>query len=112
MKNYVQRIADMRPSLVLVEKTVSRIAQDMLLEHGITLVINVKPVSVPPLTMALYHSIEEFPVQPVSVTPLTMALYHSVEEFPVQPCPIAFNSVSGSLSCSRQRFRANHLVSA
>lgn len=30
---------------MLVEKTVSRIAQDMLLEHGITLVINVKPVS-------------------------------------------------------------------
>ncbi|XP_028848292.1 1-phosphatidylinositol 3-phosphate 5-kinase isoform X2 [Denticeps clupeoides] len=42
LKNYVQRIADVRPNLVLVEKTVSRIAQDMLLEHGITLVINVK----------------------------------------------------------------------
>lgn len=45
LKNYVQRIVDVRPNLVLVEKTVSRIAQDMLLEHGITLVINVKPVS-------------------------------------------------------------------
>ncbi|XP_061735592.1 LOW QUALITY PROTEIN: 1-phosphatidylinositol 3-phosphate 5-kinase [Nerophis ophidion] len=43
LKNYVQRIVDVRPNLVLVEKTVSRIAQDMLLEHGITLVINVKP---------------------------------------------------------------------
>ncbi|CAB1328640.1 unnamed protein product, partial [Coregonus sp. 'balchen'] len=43
LKNYVQRIADVRPNLVLVEKTVSRIAQDMLLEHGIALVINVKP---------------------------------------------------------------------
>lgn len=43
LKNYVQRIIDVRPNLVLVEKTVSRIAQDMLLEHGITLVINVKP---------------------------------------------------------------------
>ncbi|XP_071339695.1 1-phosphatidylinositol 3-phosphate 5-kinase isoform X2 [Trachinotus anak] len=43
LKNYVQRIVDVRPTLVLVEKTVSRIAQDMLLEHGITLVINVKP---------------------------------------------------------------------
>ncbi|XDV30332.1 hypothetical protein PO909_033271 [Leuciscus waleckii] len=43
LKNYVQRIADVRPNLVLVEKTVSRIAQDMLLEHGISLVINVKP---------------------------------------------------------------------
>lgn len=46
LKNYVQRIVDVRPNLVLVEKTVSRIAQDMLLEHGITLVINVKPVSI------------------------------------------------------------------
>lgn len=45
LKNYVQRIVDVRPNLVLVEKTVSRIAQDMLLEHGITLVINVKSVS-------------------------------------------------------------------
>ncbi|KTF94305.1 hypothetical protein cypCar_00008527 [Cyprinus carpio] len=44
LKNYVQRIADVRPNLVLVEKTVSRIAQDMLLEHGISLVINVKPL--------------------------------------------------------------------
>ncbi|XP_054470985.1 1-phosphatidylinositol 3-phosphate 5-kinase isoform X2 [Anoplopoma fimbria] len=43
LKNYVQRIVDVRPTLVLVERTVSRIAQDMLLEHGITLVINVKP---------------------------------------------------------------------
>ncbi|KAM4025300.1 1-phosphatidylinositol 3-phosphate 5-kinase isoform 2-T3 [Anomaloglossus baeobatrachus] len=43
LKNYVQRIVDVRPTLVLVEKTVSRIAQDMLLEHGITLAINVKP---------------------------------------------------------------------
>ncbi|XP_062390318.1 1-phosphatidylinositol 3-phosphate 5-kinase isoform X4 [Sardina pilchardus] len=43
LKNYVQRIVDVRPTLVLVEKTVSRIAQDMLLEHGITLVINMKP---------------------------------------------------------------------
>lgn len=46
LKNYVQRIVDVQPNLVLVEKTVSRIAQDMLLEHGITLVINVKPVSI------------------------------------------------------------------
>ncbi|KAG8124682.1 hypothetical protein E2320_019935 [Naja naja] len=43
LRNYVQRIVDVRPTLVLVEKTVSRIAQDMLLEHGISLVINVKP---------------------------------------------------------------------
>ncbi|KAM8855783.1 1-phosphatidylinositol 3-phosphate 5-kinase isoform 3-T3 [Spinachia spinachia] len=42
LKNYVQRIVDVRPTLVLVERTVSRIAQDMLLGHGITLVINVK----------------------------------------------------------------------
>lgn len=52
LKNYVQRIVDVRPNLVLVEKTVSRIAQDMLLEHGITLVINVKPVSL----TSVFHS--------------------------------------------------------
>lgn len=54
MKNYVQRIVDVRPTLVLVEKTVSRIAQDMLLEHGITLVINVKSVSFI-IFLFLYH---------------------------------------------------------
>lgn len=54
----MQRIVDVRPNLVLVEKTVSRIAQDMLLEHGITLVINVKPVSV---VSVLYNScIDQF----------------------------------------------------
>ena len=53
LKNYVQRIVDVRPNLVLVEKTVSRIAQDMLLEHGITLVINVKPVSAAAAVMPL-----------------------------------------------------------
>lgn len=35
---------DARPTLVLVEKTVAHIAQELLLEHGITLVTNVKPV--------------------------------------------------------------------
>ncbi|XP_054827187.1 1-phosphatidylinositol 3-phosphate 5-kinase isoform X2 [Eublepharis macularius] len=43
LKNYVQRIVDVRPTLVLVEKTVAHIAQELLLEHGITLVTNVKP---------------------------------------------------------------------
>lgn len=59
MKNYVQRIVDVRPTLVLVEKTVSRIAQDMLLEHGITLVINVKPVSIVMLILSV-KVFEEF----------------------------------------------------
>lgn len=54
LKNYVQRIVDVRPNLVLVEKTVSRIAQDMLLEHGITLVINVKAVSAVSSTQAKF----------------------------------------------------------
>ncbi len=56
LKNYVQRIADVRPNLVLVEKTVSRIAQDMLLEHGISLVINVKPVSTFSKALFKYYS--------------------------------------------------------
>lgn len=45
LKNFVARVVSLRPNLLLVEKTVSRIAQDMLLQHGITLVLNVKPVS-------------------------------------------------------------------
>lgn len=45
LKNFVARVVSLRPNMLLVEKTVSRIAQDMLLQHGITLVLNVKPVS-------------------------------------------------------------------
>lgn len=36
------RIAALRPDLVLVQKSVSRLAQDMLREHNITLVHNAK----------------------------------------------------------------------
>ncbi|XP_066263826.1 1-phosphatidylinositol 3-phosphate 5-kinase-like isoform X13 [Branchiostoma lanceolatum] len=45
LKNCVARITSLnpRPDILLVEKTVSRIAQDLLLEAGITLVLNVKP---------------------------------------------------------------------
>ena len=45
LKNCVGRIAALQPDVLLVEKTVSRVAQEFLLEAGITLVINVKPVS-------------------------------------------------------------------
>jgi len=45
LKNFVARVVALRPNILLVEKTVSRLAQDMLLQHGITLVLNVKPVS-------------------------------------------------------------------
>ena len=45
LKIFVARVAALRPNVLLVEKTVSRLAQDMLLQHGITLALNVKPVS-------------------------------------------------------------------
>ena len=45
LKNFVARVVSLRPNILLVEKTVSRLAQDMLLQYGITLVLNVKPVS-------------------------------------------------------------------
>ena len=45
LKNFVARVAALRPNVLLVEKTVSRLAQDMLLQYGITLALNVKPVS-------------------------------------------------------------------
>ncbi|XP_068752478.1 1-phosphatidylinositol 3-phosphate 5-kinase-like isoform X2 [Montipora capricornis] len=46
LKNFVARVVSLRPNILIVEKTVSRLAQDMLLQHGITLVLNVKPTVV------------------------------------------------------------------
>ena len=40
------RIEALQPDILLVERTVSRVAQGFLFDAGITLVINVKPVSV------------------------------------------------------------------
>lgn len=42
LKNCVSRIAKLQPDILLVEKTVSRLAQGFLLDAGITLVLNVK----------------------------------------------------------------------
>ncbi|KAM7438945.1 hypothetical protein ABFA07_011646 [Porites harrisoni] len=42
LKNFVARVVSLKPNILLVEKTVSRLAQDMLLKHGVTLVLNVK----------------------------------------------------------------------
>ena len=39
------RICKYKPDVLLVEQTVSRVAQQLLLEAGITVVINVKRVS-------------------------------------------------------------------
>ena len=39
------KIAAFHPNIVIVEKSVSRLAQEFLLEAGITLVFNVKHVS-------------------------------------------------------------------
>ena len=39
----VARIAALEPDLVLVQRNVSRLAQEYLREKGITLVLNVKP---------------------------------------------------------------------
>lgn len=43
LKSLVAKIGAMKPSLVIVEKTVSRLAQEFLLQEGITLLLNVKP---------------------------------------------------------------------
>ncbi|XP_076363235.1 1-phosphatidylinositol 3-phosphate 5-kinase fab1 isoform X2 [Tachypleus tridentatus] len=43
LKNIVAKLSVYKPDVLLVEKTVSRLAQEMLLDAGITLVINVKP---------------------------------------------------------------------
>ena len=43
LRNCVGRIATLQPDILLVEKTVSRLAQGFLLDADITLVLNVKP---------------------------------------------------------------------
>ncbi|XP_028393496.1 1-phosphatidylinositol 3-phosphate 5-kinase-like isoform X2 [Dendronephthya gigantea] len=43
LKNMVGRIVALKPDLVLVEKTVSRLAQDMLLQRGISVILNINP---------------------------------------------------------------------
>ena len=45
LKNFIARVITLKPNIVLVEKTVARVAQDMLLASGITLVHNIKSVS-------------------------------------------------------------------
>nr|CFW94242.1 Eka-PIP kinase protein [Euperipatoides kanangrensis] len=42
LKNCAAKVAALKPDILLVEKTVSRLAQNFLLQHGITLVLNVK----------------------------------------------------------------------
>lgn len=42
LKHVTARIVALQPDVVLVQKTVSRLAQDMLREQGVTLVYNVK----------------------------------------------------------------------
>lgn len=44
IKNMIAKICSYEPDLILVEKTVARIAQELLLENNITLVCNVKPI--------------------------------------------------------------------
>ena len=44
LRNLVGRIVSLKPELVLVEKTVSRLAQNMLLSRGISVIINIKSV--------------------------------------------------------------------
>jgi 1-phosphatidylinositol-3-phosphate 5-kinase len=43
LKILVSKIASMKPDVVLVEKSISRPAQDMLVEAGICFAVNVKP---------------------------------------------------------------------
>jgi 1-phosphatidylinositol-3-phosphate 5-kinase len=46
LKNMVGRIVALEPRMVLVEKTVSRLAQEMLFARGISVILNIKPVKI------------------------------------------------------------------
>ena len=45
LQNCVAKICKYRPDILLVEGTVTRVAQQLLLDTGITVIINVKTVS-------------------------------------------------------------------
>ena len=66
LRNCVARIAALEPDILMVEKSVSRVAQDVILESGITLILNTKPVST--LTLILTH-----PPSPIHPHPLTVS---------------------------------------
>eukprot|EP01132_Coremiostelium_polycephalum_P003331 gene3331-4176_t len=62
----VSKIAERKPDLVLVEKTVSRHAQDFLLESGISLALNVKPKVLERLGRCLRGTCGQFRIQTYS----------------------------------------------
>lgn len=43
LKNVIDRVASFNPDILIVEKSVSQIAKDELLDKGITLILNLKP---------------------------------------------------------------------
>ena len=45
LRNCVAKMVALKPNILVVEKTVARLAQDFLLANDITVVLNVKPVS-------------------------------------------------------------------
>ena len=63
LKNVVAKIKKFRPSIILVQKSVSRIALDMLHELGIVVAVNVKPVVMTKVARStnatLLHSLDQ-----------------------------------------------------
>ena len=43
LKNIVAKIMSYKPDIVMIEKTAARVAQDLLKDCGVTLILNVKP---------------------------------------------------------------------
>ena len=43
VKNVIGKLPDSRPNIVLVEKTVTNLAQEIFLKEGVSLAVNVKP---------------------------------------------------------------------
>uniref|UniRef100_A0A1D1ZQN6 1-phosphatidylinositol-3-phosphate 5-kinase n=3 Tax=Auxenochlorella protothecoides TaxID=3075 RepID=A0A1D1ZQN6_AUXPR len=59
LQKIVQHIVSFKPTILLVEKTVSRSAQDMFLEHGIALVLNVSLAALERLAMCMGAEVAE-----------------------------------------------------
>ena len=45
VKNVIGKLLDSRPNIVLVEKTVTNLAQEIFLKEGVSLAVNVKEIN-------------------------------------------------------------------
>ncbi|KAJ8019885.1 1-phosphatidylinositol 3-phosphate 5-kinase [Holothuria leucospilota] len=76
LKNCVAKLTAKKPDVLIVEKTVARVAQDFLLAHGITLISNAKPLVVARIKRCTGASVVESIEQAAQATLGTCQKFH------------------------------------